>query len=117
MQYTDSHYIRSIAGITSKKWTLLVLHVLLDGTRRYHEINEVLPELTQKVLTTTLRRLEGQGLVKRVVYPCVPPKVEYSLTELGESFALVLSSMTDWARENLDELVVAGELASLGGEP
>jgi DNA-binding HxlR family transcriptional regulator len=113
MQYGDKHHIRAVVKITSSKWMLPVLHVLSDGTKRYHEIHLELPGITQKVLTDMLHRLEGYGLISREAYPTVPPKVEYSLTALGESFALAYVPVIDWAKSNLEELSKSIELYDL----
>ncbi len=113
MQYGDKHHIRAIVKLTSSKWMLPVLHVLSDGTKRYHEVHLELPDITQKVLTDILHRLEDYGLVSRVAHPTVPPKVEYSLTELGESFALAYVPVVDWAKLNLEELSRSTELYDL----
>lgn len=108
MQARDTHPIRTVVKLTSSKWMLPVLHVLSDGTKRYHEVHAALPDITQKVLTDMLHKLEGYGLVKRVAYPTVPPKVEYTLTELGESFTEALNPVVNWAKANYSELVETG---------
>lgn len=113
MQDGNDYYLRAIVKITSSKWTLPVLHTLLNGTKRYHQINVALPDITQKVLTDMLRKLERYGFVKRTAYPTVPPKVEYSLTDLGESFATAFLPAVAWARSNLDELDKTEELYDL----
>lgn len=104
MQYGDKHHIRAVVKITSSKWMLPVLHVLSDGTKRYHEIHLELPGITQKVLTEMLHKLERHGFVERVAYPTVPPKVEYTLTELGASFVGALVPVVDWTKEHLHEM-------------
>lgn len=80
------------------------MHVLTDGTKRYYEIGDALPGITQKMLTDRLRRLENLGFIARNAYPTVPPRVEYSLTELGESFTSAYTPVIDWARTNLEEV-------------
>lgn len=79
------------------KWKLIILWHLLDGSKRFSQLNRLLPNITQKMLTTQLRELEEKGLVHREVYPQVPPKVEYSLTELGRTLEPILISLCNWS--------------------
>ena len=79
------------------KWTVLVVGALSEGPSRYNEIRRTVGTISQRMLTMTLRNLEEDGLVTRTLYPAVPPKVEYELTELGLSLTLVLRSLYDWA--------------------
>lgn len=79
------------------KWKpLIIWHLGTKGTRRFNELKKLLPKATQKMLTQQLRELESDNLVNRKVYPEVPPKVEYSLTDLGESLMPILNSMCKW---------------------
>ncbi|MCI1734127.1 MAG: helix-turn-helix transcriptional regulator [Bacilli bacterium] len=80
----------------SDKWRILIIRDLLSGTKRFSELKRSLAPVTQKMLTQQLRGMEEDGLIARKVYPVVPPKVEYSLTELGRSLAPVLDSMKLW---------------------
>ncbi|PTM57753.1 winged helix-turn-helix transcriptional regulator [Desmospora activa] len=87
------------------KWKpLILLHLLSKGTLRYNEIKRLIPDVTQRVLTLHLRQLEEQGIVKRVVYRQVPPKVEYSLTEHGQTLKPVLEAMHAWGLSHLEHL-------------
>lgn len=104
MSNSSHHHLAAIIKITSSKWTLPVLHVLTDGTKRYHEINNALPSITQKMLTDRLHRLEDLGFIRRRAYPTVPPRVEYSLTALGDSFTKAYIPVIDWAKSNLEEI-------------
>lgn len=88
--------------ILSGKWALLILHYLSSGTLRFNELQKMLPDLTQATLTKQLRSLENYGLVNRTVYPQVPPKVEYSLSEMGEEFDTVLKSLNAWGAKYID---------------
>jgi DNA-binding HxlR family transcriptional regulator len=104
MKQNDDYYLRAVVTILSSKWALPVLYGLKDGTKRYHEINNVVPDMTQKVLTDMLRRLERHGFIERVAHPTVPPKVEYNLTELGVSFLSTLAPVLEWAKAHLHEV-------------
>lgn len=80
-------------GLLSSKWKTLIIRELLTGTKRFSEIKRVLPGVTQKMLTQSLRGLEEDGLIVRKVYPVVPPKVEYSLSDLGWTLSPVIDTM------------------------
>ena len=81
------------------KWKVLILPDLLQGTRRFGELKKSIGSVSQKVLTAKLRDMEENGLVHREVYAEVPPKVEYSLTELGQSLKPILDAMWKWGEE------------------
>jgi DNA-binding HxlR family transcriptional regulator len=84
-------------SVMGGKWKGLILFMLMQhGTLRYSELRNGLPDVTHKMLTQQLRELENDGIVHREVYPVVPPKVEYSLTEVGLQLGPVLDSMRDW---------------------
>ena len=83
-------------GLIGDKWKILIIRDLLTGTKRFGELKKSLNSITQKVLTNKLREMEASGLVKRKVYPEVPPRVEYSLTDTGLSLKPILDSMVVW---------------------
>lgn len=85
------------------KWKVLIIRDLLTGTKRFSELMRSVTGITQKVLTSNLRSMEADGLVNRKVYPQVPPKVEYSLTETGLSLKPILDSMVQWGTEYRDK--------------
>ena len=91
-------------GLIGDKWKILIIRDLLTGTKRFGELKKSLTNITQKVLTTKLREMEASGLVKRKVYPEVPPKVEYSLTETGLSLKPILDSMVVWGNNYREKL-------------
>ncbi|GAA4861572.1 helix-turn-helix domain-containing protein [Paenibacillus vulneris] len=102
MRPTDSDYAANVTlGILEGKWKLLLICHLRNGTKRFSEFTQLIPGLTQKVLTYQLRELESHGLVKREIYPEIPPKVEYSLTPYGESLIPLLDLMNQWGKEHL----------------
>lgn len=78
------------------KWKVLILRDLMPGTKRFGELKKSIGHVSQKVLTAQLREMEAQGLVHRQVYAEVPPRVEYSLTELGRSLKPILDAMWNW---------------------
>lgn len=88
--------VEATLTLISDKWKVLILRDLLPGTKRFSELKRSIGHVTQKVLTVQLRQMEESGLVIRTVYPEVPPRVEYSLTELGYSLKPVLDAMWDW---------------------
>lgn len=83
------------------KYKALILWHLADGKLRFSQLNKLIPNATAKMLTQQLREMESQGLLHREVYPVVPPKVEYSLTDLGRSLMPVLIAMRDWGADYL----------------
>jgi len=86
-------------GLIGDKWKVLIVRDLLTGTKRFGELKKSVTGITAKVLTSNLRQMEASGLVKRRVYPEVPPRVEYSLTETGFSLKPTLDSMVKWGNE------------------
>jgi len=78
------------------KWKVLILRDLLPGTKRFGELKKSIGSVSQKVLTVQLRDMEAKGLVSRKVYAEVPPRVEYSLTDLGRSLSPILKAMAEW---------------------
>ncbi|HWR05389.1 helix-turn-helix domain-containing protein [Sporomusa sp.] len=91
-------------NLITGKWKLLILWQLSQGTKRFNELQKLLPDISQGILTHQLRELEQDRLVHREVYKEVPPKVEYSLTELGQSFIPVLQVIRDWSNDYLNKL-------------
>lgn len=86
------------------KWKPLILYYLIEnGTKRFGEIKSFINHTSHKTLTNQLRELEDDNLVSRTVYPTVPPKVEYSITEKGRSLYPILEAMCEWGEKNLDD--------------
>ena len=84
------------------KWSLLIMHELSEGPVRFRELERRLYPITQATLTRALRQMEDDGLVHREVYGTIPPKVEYSLTEVGAGFKTVLASLENWGNQYID---------------
>ena len=93
-----------VVGLLADKWTIPILRSLARGTKRTGELKKELSGVSQKMLTQTLRNLVEHGLVARTVYPVVPPRVEYSLTALGESMNEPLTQMCRWTERHEDAL-------------
>jgi DNA-binding HxlR family transcriptional regulator len=105
--------VQTTLSVIEGHWKLPILFRLLDGTRRFGELRKHLPAATQRMLTLHLRELERDGLIHREVYREVPPKVEYSLTELGRSLEPLLRFMSEWGNANR-ALTVAGIESAAG---
>lgn len=103
--HAELYPIEAISG----KWTVLIIYILSEQTMRHSELHRSLEGVSQKVLTQTLRSLERNGIVKRKVYPVVPPQVEYSLTSLGKSLVPVLSQVCIWAKNHHQAVARARE--------
>jgi DNA-binding HxlR family transcriptional regulator len=95
---------RAVLELIADKWSALILYALMTQTRRHAELQRMIGGVSQKMLTQTLRRLEGDGLITREVFPVVPPHVEYSLTDLGRTLAPILGELCTWAEEHLPEV-------------
>ncbi|MCL1843243.1 MAG: helix-turn-helix transcriptional regulator [Defluviitaleaceae bacterium] len=91
------------------KYKALILWHLMDGTRRFGELRKLIPQTTQKMLTQQLRELEVRNLVIRKVYPVVPPKVEYSLSDLGKSLKPILDAMCQWGTGYMKTLGISAD--------
>jgi DNA-binding HxlR family transcriptional regulator len=93
--------LADLIDLIGGRWKVLALWRLLDGPKRFTELRRLMPGVTQKMLTQQLRQLEAAGLVRREVYPQVPPKVEYSLTATGNELRSLLSTLAEWAKAHM----------------
>lgn len=91
--------VETTLTLIGDKWKVLILRDLMPGTKRFGELKKSIGSVSQKVLTAQLRTMEESGLISRKVYAEVPPKVEYSLTALGQSLKPILDSMQNWGEE------------------
>ncbi len=98
--------VEATISVLNGKWKLLIIRELLSGPKRFSQLQRAIPGVTQKMLTKQLRELERDGLISRKVYPQVPPKVEYSLTDLGEKLKEVLDAMHSWGEEYIRNAAV-----------
>jgi len=94
--------VRNVLDRIGDKWSILVISLLGEGgTLRFNELNHKIGNISQKMLTVTLKSLEADGLLTRKIYPVIPPRVEYTLTPLGESLLPAVEKLTLWAVENM----------------
>jgi DNA-binding HxlR family transcriptional regulator len=97
-------------SIIGGKWKMLILwHLGKEGTKRFGELKSLMPGITQRMLVSQLRELEEDLIVNRKVYPVVPPKVEYSLTEQGRSLMPILESMYEWGKDYMETVQINTE--------
>jgi DNA-binding HxlR family transcriptional regulator len=98
--------VRNVLGRIADKWSLLIFcNLQVHGKLRYMEIKNAIPDISQKMLTTTLKQLENDHFLKRKAYAEIPPRVEYSLTELGISLMPIIENMIEWANVHFEEVV------------
>jgi len=103
---SDPMAVRELLTKIGDKWTIfLVLSLdLLGGRARFSQLERAIPGISQRMLSSTLKTLERDGLVIREVFPEVPPRVEYEITELGKSLLLPMQRLVDWAKENWEQI-------------
>jgi DNA-binding HxlR family transcriptional regulator len=100
---------RQVINRIGDRWSLLVLYALESGTMRFQELRRMVDGVSQKMLTQTLRALERDGLVRREIFASVPPRVEYSITELGRGLGGHIVGIREWAYANMSEIEAARE--------
>ncbi len=99
--------VRSVLAQVGDKWSLLVFIHLRFGSHRFSELLGALPDISQRMLTKTLRKLEREGFVDRTVTPTIPPRVDYALTDLGHSLTAPLTQLSNWASEHREDVEAA----------
>ena len=99
--------IRDVLDRIGDQWSLLVLEALGNETLRFNELTRKINDISKQMLSMTLKRLEQDGLISRTMFPEIPPRVEYSLTELGRSFLLPMQTLVDWADANHRAIVTS----------
>lgn len=98
--------IRNVLYRVGDKWSMLVLFTLeSNDNQRFKELQRNIPDISQKMLTATLKMLEADGLIRREVFPEVPPRVEYSLTKKGKSLLPLIDNLLSWASENMEDII------------
>lgn len=99
--------IRGVLDRIGDQWSLLTLEALEDEKKRFNQLLREIGDISKQMLSKTLRHLEQDGFIRRTVYPEVPPRVEYELTELGRSFLIPMKALVGWAEQNHPEIIRA----------
>ncbi len=98
--------VRNVIARFGNKWALLTLLIIGEhDVVRFNELNRLIPDVSSRVLSSTLRTLEADGLIDRKVYAVVPPKVEYRLTDIGQSLLPLIRQLTEWAQTNMKKVI------------
>lgn len=99
--------VRNVLSRIGDRWSLLVLLALHDKaeTMRFSDLCRAIPDVSQKMLTSTLRKLEADDLLSRTIYPEMPPRVEYKLTKRGKTLIPLLNQLVDWSLDNMDAII------------
>ena len=103
----DCRAVSSILARIGDKWSVLIIVLLGDGSKRFNEIKRMVGGISQRMLTLTLRGLERDGLVKRTQFPTIPPRVDYELTQLGRSLLEAVKPLGQWARGHVTHITRA----------
>ena len=106
----DCRAVSAVLARVGDKWSVLIVSLLGDGPKRFSEIKRMVGGISQRMLTLTLRGLERDGLVTRTVFPTIPPRVDYELTDLGRSLWKPVEALGTWARANQPKIAAAREL-------
>lgn len=102
--------IRNVLSRVGDKWSMLILFTLENHpTIRFKELQRNIPDISQKMLTATLKALEADGLINREVFPEVPPRVEYALTEKGKSLLPLIDNLLTWTSNNMEDIIASRE--------
>ncbi|XBV87550.1 helix-turn-helix domain-containing protein (plasmid) [Deinococcus sonorensis KR-87] len=105
--------VREIIGRVADKWTMLILETLEEhGRLRFTRLGDLVGDISQKMLTKTLRQMESDGLVVRTIYPVVPPRVEYELTDIGRSLSAAFCGVWEWAEQHREAITQARQAAA-----
>lgn len=101
----DCRAVSEILARIGDKWSVLIVMRLTDGPKRFSKLRDQIGGISHKMLSTTLRGLERDGLVTRTVHPTIPPQVEYSLTKLGRELTVPVTALGEWAIRNQDQIL------------
>ena len=101
---SDCRGVASILARVGDKWSVFVIMTLGDGPKRFNEIKRIIGGISQRMLTLTLRGLERDGLVTRTVFPTIPPRVDYELTDLGRGLSKPVVALGEWAMDHQTEI-------------
>src|SRR6201988_3025474 len=108
-QGSDCRAVASVLSRVGDKWSVLVIMLLVDGPRRFNELKRMIGGISQRMLTLTLRGLERDGLITRTVFPTIPPRVDYDLTDLGRGLLKPVAALGQWVFEHKTEIDTARE--------
>ena len=103
----DCRAVSDVLQRIGDKWTILVVQRLGDGPKRFNELRHAIGGISQKMLTTTLRSLERDGFLTRTIFPVIPPRVDYELTDLGRELLVPVQALGEWARGNITRINAA----------
>ena len=106
-EHANCRAMSDVLNRIGDKWSVMVVGMLSRGTLRFNELKRQINGISQRMLTLTLRNLERDGLVTRTIYPEIPPRVEYGLTELGQTLKGPINGLWDWSAANHEAIVVA----------
>jgi DNA-binding HxlR family transcriptional regulator len=106
-QHADCRGVASVLARVGDKWSVFVIMMLFDGPKRFSELKRMVAGISQRMLTLTLRGLERDGLVTRTVFPTIPPRVDYELTDLGRGLSRPVIALGEWAKMHQDEIEAA----------
>ena len=106
-QHADCRGVASVLARVGDKWSVFVIMMLFDGPKRFNELKRMVAGISQRMLTLTLRGLERDGLVTRTVFPTIPPRVDYELTDLGRGLSEPVIALGEWAKTHQDDIEAA----------
>jgi DNA-binding HxlR family transcriptional regulator len=106
-QHADCRGVASVLARVGDKWSVFVIMMLFDGPKRFNELRRMVAGISQRMLTLTLRGLERDGLVTRTVFPTIPPRVDYELTDLGRGLSEPVIALGQWAQTHQAEIEAA----------
>src|ERR1051325_783084 len=104
---SDCRAVASVLARVGDKWSVFVIMMLDDGPKRFNELNRMIGGISQRMLTLTLRGLERDGLITRTVFPTIPPRVDYELTDLGRGLSKPVQALGQWAKDHQDRIEAA----------
>lgn len=105
--HSDCRNVASILARVGDKWSVLVIMMLSDGPKRFNELKRMINGISQRMLTLTLRGLERDGLVTRTIFPTIPPRVDYELTDLGHGLQQPVKALGEWAIAHQEKIAAA----------
>lgn len=109
LQELDNCPVTATMGVIGGKWKLLILHLINNDITRFGKMSMMLKDISKQMLTTQLRELERDGIIERVIYPEIPPRVEYFISEKGKSLLPIIGMMKEWGMENIISKQTVGQ--------